>query len=103
MKVYLKNIIHAAIERGVSNGYSEAINKYHDSQIKRKVKKSEWNAPEHKDTVKLIMTNVWNVLNHVVDFTDEGDSEEVHSRNKGPTIIRGFQAASVEEHVEDDE
>ena len=80
MRVFLKNVIIAALERGVASGYHQVI-----TLPKTKRANSEI-------VVATILTSVWKSLDGIIDFSD--DEEEGGGAAK-PSRPAGFSVGAV--------
>ena len=79
MRVFLKNVIIAALERGVASGYHQTI-----ALPKTKRANSEI-------VVATILTSVWKSLDGIIDFSDD---EEGGGAAK-PSRPAGFSVGAV--------
>lgn len=80
MRVFLKNVVIAALERGVASGYHQVI-----TLPKTKRANSEI-------VVATILTSVWKSLDGIIDFSD--DEEEGGGAAK-PSRPAGFSVGAV--------
>lgn len=79
MRVFLKNVVIAALERGVASGYHQVI----------KLPKTK--RANSEIVVATILTSVWKSLDGIIDFSDDDDEDGAAK----PSRPAGFSVGAV--------
>lgn len=87
MRVHLHNVVYSAIERGVVMGHHRV------SKLSRQKQK------DPDVIVDTMIKSIWESLDGIIDFTDEGAEEEEEERSSRI----GFTADAVADSVVDTE
>lgn len=101
MRIHFRNVIGSAIERGVIVGFHRAM-----TPIKKKGSgrsKTTKSVPRtHEESVQVILDCIWESLDTIVDFDDEGQGANDEEESSGNQI--GFSTDLVSNiGVESDE
>lgn len=96
MRVHLKNVVHAAVERGVVIGY-------HRLQKLPKTKRTDSDI-----MVDTLLKSIWECLDGIIDFTDEDESspdEKKDNRTIGfaADAVSDTETPTTDDDEEDDE